>query len=75
MVLIQVRLGSRLVFVASLPGSTASNDAWAERNHDTIQRALSALADGRESHSYDTTTIPVALRELSNLIAEDDPLG
>lgn len=30
-VLIQVRFGSRLVFVASLPGSTASNDDWAER--------------------------------------------
>ena len=30
-VLIQVRHGSRLVFVASLPGSTASNDSWAAR--------------------------------------------
>ena len=30
-VLIQVRSGARLVFVASLPGSTASNDDWAER--------------------------------------------
>ena len=30
-VLIQVRHGRRLVFVASLPGSTASNDNWAER--------------------------------------------
>ncbi len=30
-VLIQVRLGRRLVFVASLPGSTRSNDHWAAR--------------------------------------------
>jgi uncharacterized protein (UPF0303 family) len=30
-VLIQVRHGSRLVFVASLPGSTASNASWAAR--------------------------------------------
>jgi uncharacterized protein (UPF0303 family) len=30
-VLVQVRFGPRLVFVASLPGSTASNDDWAER--------------------------------------------
>ena len=30
-VLIQVRLGERLVFVAALPGSTASNDDWAAR--------------------------------------------
>jgi len=30
-ILIQVRLGTRLVFVASLPGSTASNERWASR--------------------------------------------
>jgi uncharacterized protein (UPF0303 family) len=30
-ILIQVRLGARLVFVAALPGSTASNERWAER--------------------------------------------
>jgi NAD-specific glutamate dehydrogenase len=50
-------------------------EAWAERNQEAIRRALSVLADVRESHSYDTTTIPVALRELTNLIGEDDPLA
>ena len=30
-ILVQIRFGDRLVFVASLPGSTASNDDWAER--------------------------------------------
>lgn len=30
-ILIQVRFGPRLVFVASLPGSAATNDDWAER--------------------------------------------
>ena len=30
-IVIQVRAGGRLVFAAALPGSTASNDAWAER--------------------------------------------
>ena len=30
-ILIQIRFGRRLVFVASMPGSTASNDDWAER--------------------------------------------
>ncbi len=30
-VLIQIRFGERLVFVAALPGSTASNHDWAER--------------------------------------------
>jgi len=30
-ILIQIRSGQRLVFVASLPGSNAGNDAWAAR--------------------------------------------
>ena len=30
-ILIQIRAGARLVYVAALPGSTASNDRWAAR--------------------------------------------
>jgi uncharacterized protein (UPF0303 family) len=30
-ILIQVRLGNRVVFTAALPGSTANNEAWAAR--------------------------------------------
>jgi uncharacterized protein (UPF0303 family) len=30
-IVIQIRSGGRLVYVAALPGSTASNDQWAER--------------------------------------------
>ncbi|HEY8198865.1 MAG TPA: heme-degrading domain-containing protein, partial [Candidatus Limnocylindrales bacterium] len=30
-IVIQIRSGERLVFVAALPGSTASNDEWAQR--------------------------------------------
>ena len=30
-IVIQIRAGARLVYVAALPGSTASNDLWAAR--------------------------------------------
>jgi glutamate dehydrogenase len=41
---------------------------WSEGNADKLQRALGVLADIRESQAYDTTTIPVALRELGSLL-------
>lgn len=34
-ILIQIRLGARLVYVAALPGSTANNERWAERKSRT----------------------------------------
>ena len=36
-VLIQIRSGERLVYVAALPGSTTSNDRWAERKARVAQ--------------------------------------
>jgi glutamate dehydrogenase len=45
---------------------------WMEGNQARLQRALSVLGDIRESRSYDTTTIPVALRELANLLTAVD---
>jgi glutamate dehydrogenase len=68
---------TRAVLAGAEPNQTSAQaiEAWAERNREPIRRALSVLADVRESHSYDTTTIPVALRELSNLIGDDDQLG
>jgi glutamate dehydrogenase len=41
--------------------------AWSERQGAALQRYLQVLADIRDSGSYDTTTLPVALRELRNL--------
>jgi hypothetical protein len=35
---------------------------------------MAMLADVRSSREYDTTTLPVALRELKNLLAEGDQL-
>jgi glutamate dehydrogenase len=43
-------------------------DKWHERNEQQVERALSMIGDVRASRSYDTTTLPVALREVRSLI-------
>jgi glutamate dehydrogenase len=43
-------------------------DKWHERNEQSIERALGMIGDVRASRSYDTTTLPVALREVRGLI-------
>jgi glutamate dehydrogenase len=48
--------------------SDAAIDAWLERNGAAVERCLGILADIRASRSYDTTTLPVALREVRTLI-------
>jgi glutamate dehydrogenase len=42
--------------------------AWRERNGPAVERVLAMLDDIRASGIYDTTTLPVALREIRNLI-------
>jgi glutamate dehydrogenase len=42
--------------------------AWRERNPATVERTLGLLDDIKASRTYDTTTLPVALREVRNLI-------
>lgn len=57
-VLIQVRFGRRLVFVASLPGATASNDDWAARKsrlaawfeQSSLRVRLVNQGDGQDVH-------------------------
>jgi glutamate dehydrogenase len=48
--------------------SDAAIDSWSHRNGPAIERALGMLADIKSSRAYDTTTLPVALREVRNLI-------
>jgi glutamate dehydrogenase len=48
----------------------AAIEAWRERNKAAVDRGLGILDDIRASRTYDTTTLPVALRELRNLIAD-----
>jgi glutamate dehydrogenase len=43
-------------------------EEWLERNAVSVTRAEEVLSDVRASASYDTTTLPVLLRELKNLI-------
>jgi glutamate dehydrogenase len=42
--------------------------AWLERNESAVERVRGILADIRASRSYDMTTLPVALREVRNLV-------
>ena len=45
---------------------------WKERNEAAVDRCLGILDDIKASRVYDTTTLPVALREVRNLIRESD---
>jgi glutamate dehydrogenase len=55
-------------------GSEGALTAWRERNEASVERALSVLADVKASGTYDTTTLPVALRELGNLVRDEPSL-
>ena len=60
-----------LVFGEPEANGERAIDAWEASNGAAINRARSVLADVRASRSYDTTTLPVALRELRNLVRDD----
>ena len=49
-------------------GAEAAIEAWTMRRGVSLERCLSMLADIKASRVYDTTTLPVALREVRNLI-------
>ena len=61
-ILIQIRAGARLVYVAALPGSTASNDQWAARKarlteyfeQSSLLVRLRHERDGQDVHSANT---------------------
>ncbi len=42
--------------------------AWGEAHRTAVDRCLGMLADIQASRTYDTTTLPVALREIRNLV-------
>ena len=44
--------------------------AWFDDNAESVARARGVLADVRASETYDTTTLPVVVRELKNLASE-----
>jgi glutamate dehydrogenase len=45
-------------------------EGWLERNAAEVARSKEVLADVTESRRYDTTTLPVVLRELRGLVAD-----
>jgi glutamate dehydrogenase len=50
-------------------------DAWSRQNGAAVERCVAMLADIKASRVYDTTTLPVALREVRNLIRGSTPAG
>jgi glutamate dehydrogenase len=46
-----------------------SLDAWFEANRAAVERAQDILGEIRAGGAFDLTTLPVALREVRNLIA------
>ncbi len=58
-------------------GGEEAIDEWAEGRPEALERSLGTLADIRASRTYDTTTLPVALREVRSLIkgGEGEPSG
>jgi glutamate dehydrogenase len=49
--------------------------AWAEENAAAVERCLTMLGDIRAQGTHDLTTLPVALREVRNLIHSTAPVA
>ncbi|HLY51112.1 MAG TPA: NAD-glutamate dehydrogenase [Solirubrobacteraceae bacterium] len=58
-------------------GGEEAIEEWAENRSAALERVLGTLTDIRASRTYDTTTLPVALREVRSLIrgGEGEPSG
>jgi glutamate dehydrogenase len=63
-------LTREILLAAAEFGSDTPLESWVELNQAGIQRTESVLADVKASREYDTTTLPVVLRELRNLAAD-----
>jgi glutamate dehydrogenase len=62
------RLTEEILETGAPAGSDAAIEAWRQRNSKAVERCLSVLGDIKAARVYDTTTLPVALREVRNLI-------
>jgi glutamate dehydrogenase len=65
-----LRVLSQEVLEVSGPGvgSDVALEAWLSHHEAGVQRCLKMLGEIRTAQAYDTTTLPVALRELRNLV-------
>jgi glutamate dehydrogenase len=62
---------TREILLSSLEyGAPDPLQDWLERNAEEVGRADAVLADVKGSREYDTTTLPVVLRELRGLVAD-----
>jgi glutamate dehydrogenase len=70
------RLLTREVLEAGGPAADSETaiESWAQRNSLALERCRAMVADVRASRVYDTTTLPVALREMRNLIWASGPV-
>jgi glutamate dehydrogenase len=50
-------------------------DAWMAANTTSVDRCLEILGDIRTAGTYDLTTLPVALREVRNVIQSTAPVA
>jgi glutamate dehydrogenase len=70
---------TREIIEAAKDGADAEQaiDAWVSDHSAAVERTLNTLADIRASRTYDTTTLPVGLREVRTLIrgGEGEPSG
>ena len=59
-IVIQIRAGARLVYVAALPGSTASNDQWAARKARLTEHFEQSSLLVRLRHEQDGQDVHIA---------------
>ena len=62
------RLAEEVLETGAPASSEEAIEAWWQQNSEAVERCLSVLADIKAARAYDTTTLPVALREVRNLI-------
>ena len=60
---------------AEAPDAAGRLEAWLEANRTAVARCLEILAEIRAGGTFDLTTLPVALREVRNLIQAAGPVG
>jgi glutamate dehydrogenase len=66
-------LTSHVLTAAGAQGSSDDAiDRWEAAHQAAVERWLAVLAEIRVSRSYDTTTLPVALREVRRLLGDDE---
>jgi glutamate dehydrogenase len=63
-------LTREILLSAAEYGADDPVEDWLQRNAPEVERVDAVLADVKSSREYDTTTLPVVLRELRGLVAD-----